>query len=183
MIFNVAQLLKSPVGTAQTVELDPNDRLKVEEEDVHLAGPVMGTVRLHRTNQGIYASGTVSVSVRLECSRCLKEFTSTISFPLEEEFYPTIDVNTGLPVPAPENIDLAFPINRHHELDMREAIRQNLLLAMPARTLCREDCAGLCPQCGKNLNEGPCDCRLEVEDERLSALRELLDGHETPEMT
>lgn len=177
MIFNVAQLLKAPVGTAQTVELDNEDHLDLEDEQTRLAGSITGTVRLHRTNQGIFASGTATVPVRLECSRCLREFTADIIFPLREEYYPTIDVNTGLPVPPPES-ELAFPINRHHELDMREAIRQNLLLALPTRALCREECAGLCPQCGKDLNEGPCDCQPQIEDERFSALRSLLDGNE-----
>jgi uncharacterized protein len=176
MIYNIAQLLKAPVGTAQTVKLDDRDPFDLEDEEVRRDGPITGTIRLHRTNQGIYASGHVNAPVRLECSRCLKEFAATIAFPLEEEFYPTIDVNTGLPVPPPDNTDLAFPINSHHELDLREAIRQNMLLALPTRALCREDCAGLCPRCGKDLNDGPCDCQPEEEDTRLSALRGLLDG-------
>lgn len=173
MIFNVAQLLKSPVGTTQTGALDDADTLDLREEGIERAGPITGTVRLHRTNQGIYADGRVEVPVRLQCTRCLDEFTTTINFPLREEYYPTIDVNTGVPVPAPES-ELAFPIDRHHEVDLREAIRQNLLVALPVKALCREDCAGLCPQCGKNLNEGPCDCVPETADARFAVLRDLL---------
>jgi len=118
------------------------------------------------------------VPVELECTRCLKRFTTTLSVPLREQFYPTIEVNTGVPVPPPENDELSFPIDRNHLLDLREAIRQNLVLALPMRTLCSEECAGLCPTCGKDLNEGPCDCPTEVADERFSALRELLDAPE-----
>ena len=176
MIFNVAQLLKAPIGASQTVELNDGDHLDLQDDEIRRAGPITGALRLHRTNQGIYASGTVHAPIHLECSRCLTEFTTTLSFPLAEEFYPTVDVNTGLPVPPPTDTDLAFPITGHHELDMREAIRQNLLLALPTRALCREDCAGLCPQCGKDLNGGPCDCRPEVDDERLAPLRRLLNG-------
>jgi uncharacterized protein len=182
MIYNVSQLLKAAIGATLTVALDDDDRLDLADTDVRLAGPITGTIRLHRTNQGIYAQGTMLAPVRLECSRCLEAFTTTLSIPLAEEFYPTVDVNTGLPVPPPTNTDLSFPINRHHELDMHEAIRQNLLLALPARALCREDCAGLCPQCGKNLNEGPCACQPEEEDTRLAVLRQLLDGHEPADL-
>ncbi len=177
MIFNVSQLLKAPVGTTQDVALDNRDTLDLRDGEAQLAGPIEGHVRLHRTNQGIYADGTVSVPVHLQCARCLDEFDATLTFPLREEYYPTIDVNTGAPVQQDEN-ELAFPIDEHHELDMREAIRQNLLTAVPIAALCREDCAGLCPHCGKNLNEGPCDCQPETEDERFAALRSLLDDTE-----
>jgi uncharacterized protein len=178
MIYNVAQLLKAPVGTRMDVELDNADELELKDEEAELAGPVTGHVRLHRTNQGIYADGTVSVPVHLQCTRCLKDFTTTVTFPLREEYYPTIDVNTGLPVVMEHDTETSFPIDRHHEIDLREAIRQNLVLALPIRTLCREDCAGLCPQCGKDLNEGPCDCQPEQTDERFAALRQLLEQQE-----
>lgn len=176
MIFNVAQLLKSPVGTAYDVVLDNDDKLELHDDEAELAGPITGRLRLHRTNQGIFATGTVTAPIHLSCTRCLKEFDSNITFPLHEEFYPTIDVVTGAPVAPPDDPEMSFPINRRHEIDTREAIRQNLVLAMPMRALCREDCAGLCPQCGKDLNEGPCDCTTEVVDERFAPLRELLNG-------
>ena len=174
MIYNVAQLLKATPGTALRVELDDADDLELEDDEARLAGPVTGQVRLHRTNQGIFADGMVEVPVELECSRCLKPFTATTVFPLREQFYPTIDVNIGIPLPAPDD-ELAFPIDHNHILDLREAIRQNLVLALPIKALCTEDCAGLCPQCGKNLNEGPCDCVPAAEDNRLAVLRQLLE--------
>lgn len=175
MIYNVSQLLKAPVGATQDVDLDDNDRLDLSDTDVELAGPIEGQIRLHRTNQGIYADGKVVAPVRMQCSRCLKDIETTVRFPMREEFYPIIDVNTGAPVQMPEN-ELAFPIDAHHELDMRDAIRQNLVVALPMRPLCREDCAGLCPTCGKDLNDGSCECQPEPEDERFGALRALLDG-------
>lgn len=176
MIFNVAQLLKSPVGIAYDVDLDDEDKLELQDGEAELAGPVTGRLRLHRTNQGVFATGTVTAPIHLSCTRCLKEFDTNITFPLREEFYPTIDVVTGAPVATPDDPELSFPINRRHEIDTREAIRQNLVLALPMRALCREDCAGLCPHCGKDLNEGPCDCKQEVVDERFAVLRDLLKG-------
>lgn len=173
MIYNVAQLLKSPVGTSMSFELDDEDHLQLTQDDLTQAGPVEGHVRLHHTNQGIFVDGTASVPVDLECTRCLKHFTYTAAFLLREQFYPTIDVVTGVPLPAPDD-ELAFPIDRHHLLDLREAIRQNLVLALPINAICQEDCAGLCPKCGHDLNEGPCDCVEEESDDRLSPLRDLL---------
>ena len=86
-------------------------------------------------------------------------------------------MNTGISLPETDN-ELIFPIDQNHQLDLREAIRQNLLLALPMQPLCKETCAGLCPQCGKNLNEGSCNCQPPI-DERLSALADLLKGVES----
>lgn len=175
MIYNVAQLLKSQTGTVQRVELDDEDRLELKDEEATLAGPVSGSVRLHRTNQGIFVDGNVHVPVQMECSRCLKPVIQELDFPLREQYYPTIDVNTGAPLPPPDD-ELAFPIDRNHLLDLREAIRQDLVLALPMTVLCKEDCAGLCSQCGKDLNEGLCDCQPETTDARFASLRELLES-------
>src|SRR6266567_4158167 len=68
-----------------------------------------------------------------------------------------------------------FPIDEHHQVDLTEAVRQNVLLAIPMVTLCREDCPGLCPQCGHDLSLGPCECQPEV-DTRLSILEKLLQN-------
>jgi|SRR5579862_3017711 len=182
MIYNVAQLMKSAPGATLDVELDGEDRLDfsdLEGDEATPAGSIAGHVRLHRTNQGVFADGTVSAPMRLQCARCLKDFTTTLTFPIREEFFPTIDVLTGMPVVTAHGEE-AFPIDRHHQLDLREAIRQNLTLALPIRALCREDCAGLCPQCGHDLNDGPCGCVTEQFDERFSVLRDLLDSATEP---
>lgn len=174
MIYNVAQLLKSPIGSTLDVELNNEDRLELHDEEAQLAGPINGHVRLHHTNQGIYAEGTAYVPVHLACTRCLKDFTTTLALPLREEFYPTIDVETGLPAHAPES-ETAFPIDEHHQVDLREAIRQNLVLAIPMQTLCTEQCKGLCPVCGRDLNTEPHTHAEETQDERFASLRGLLD--------
>jgi uncharacterized protein len=172
MIYNVSQLMKSAPGTTLDVELDNEDKLDLREGEADLAGPVTGKLRMHRTNQGIYVDGTVTASVRLQCTRCLREFSETLEFPLREEFYPTIDVTSGAPVSGPHDAD-AFAIDSHHQVDLREPIRQALVLALPMKPLHSEDCAGLCPHCGKDLNEGPCDCPPEEGDDRFAALRDL----------
>ena len=176
MIYNVAQLLKAVSGTSQRVELDNDDELVFSDGEPRLAGIVEGTVRLHRTNQGIFADGEATVPVELECTRCLKHYTNTMTVSLHELFYPTIDVNTGLPVPPPDD-ELAFPIDHNHILDLREAIRQNLLVALPMQTLCTPDCKGLCQFCGHDLNESECGCTPESTDVRLDVLRQLLEAN------
>jgi uncharacterized protein len=175
MIFNVAQLLKSPVGTTQDIVLDDSDSLDLRDGEARLAGPITGHARLHRTNESIVVDGVAHIPVLLECSRCLTEFTTTLDAPLRETFYPSIDIETGLPVRLPED-ETAFTIDDHHQIDLREAIRQNLVLALPIQPLCREGCKGLCPECGRDLNVEPHTHETEARDERFAALRQLLEA-------
>ena len=170
MIYNVAQLMKSPVGTSLTADI--NEENVTLDEDLKVIGPIVGKVRMRRVNQGLLVDGAVDVPLELTCTRCLKQFAQTLHLPFEERFYPTIDIVTGMPLPPTEEEDV-FPIDDHHLIDLTEAIRQSVLLDLPMVTLCRDDCAGLCSQCGHDLNLGPCDCKPEV-DERFSVLNALL---------
>ena len=91
----------------------------------------------------------------------------------EEEYLPTIDVASGVPLPLPEEPGF-FTIDDHHILDLTEAVRQYILLATPMKPLCRKDCAGLCPTCGCNLNQVSCNCPPSPADSRWSELKKLL---------
>ena len=170
MIYNVAQLMKSPIGASLTADIN-EEHVKLDE-DLKVVGPIVGKVRMRRVNQGLLVDGWVDVTLDLACTRCLKQFEQTLHLLFEERFYPTIDIVTGMPLPPSEEEDV-FPIDDHHLIDLTEAIRQSVLLDLPMVTLCQEDCAGLCSQCGHDLNLGPCDCQPEV-DERFSVLNALL---------
>src|SRR6266567_2283836 len=171
MIFNVAQLLKSPVGTSLEADLH-EEHIQLDEE-LKVIGPVNGHVRIRRINQDLLVDGWIDMMLEMTCTRCLKVFEQTMHVPFEERFYPTVDVVTGAPT-HPVDVEEAFPIDEHHLLDLSELIRQQILLDIPMVTHCKEDCAGLCAQCGKDLNEGPCECQPEV-DTRLSVLKTLLE--------
>ena len=172
MIYNVAQLMKAPVGTTQVNDFHEEDFQA--GDDLKVVGPLDGHVRMRRTNQGLLVDGQVDLTLQLECDRCLKTFEQPMHVTFEEQFYPTVDVVSGLPL-APFDAEEIFPIDAHHELDLTEAIRQNVLTALPMVTLCQEDCKGLCPQCGHDLNLGPCDCKPPV-DARFSVLEKLLQN-------
>jgi len=80
---------------------------------------------------------------------------------------------TGTPLDISDDIG-HFTIDKNHILELNEAIRQYTLLVMPMKPLCREDCFGLCQKCGKNLNQGPCDCPKQEIDPRWSKLSKLI---------
>jgi len=166
--INVAQLLKAPIGTARDYEVD-------EVADIDGGShPVKGKAQLIRTNRGILAKGTIKTEVKLTCSRCLNEFSCPLTLKIEEEYFPTIDVITGAPVVSPDEPG-SFTIDERHILDLTEAVRQYALMAIPMKPLCRRDCAGLCPTCGYDLNQGSCGCLPQVSQgsnlaERLSSM-------------
>jgi uncharacterized protein len=176
MIFNVAQLMKSPVGTSLASEINEE---AVQLDDLKIIGPLAGHARMRRINQGLLVDGWVDLTVEHTCTRCLKVFEQPMHVAFEERFYPTVDVVTGIPV-QPVDPEDAFPIDEHHLVDLTEAIRQQVLLEIPMVTLCDANCAGLCAQCGKDLNLGPCACEPEV-DARFSVLKALLEDATTSE--
>ncbi|MEX2598255.1 MAG: DUF177 domain-containing protein [Dehalococcoidia bacterium] len=168
---NVAQLLKEQVGGTRIVDIDAQ---QLELED---AGPasVTGKVTLTRTDMGVWASGAVGIEVKAECSRCVTPFDLLLKVKVDEVYLPLIEVNTGakLRYESLEDLD-ALKIDEHHVIDFTEAFRQYLLAAMPMAPVCKDDCKGICSQCGAHLNEYVCDCAPEL-DPRWEKLRQLLN--------
>jgi len=167
MQINVSRLLREPIGSTRSYDVD---------EATDVAGSnnnrVQGEVRLIRTDRGILVQGRLDTQVELTCSRCLGLFVSPLTLDIEEEFFPTMDVSSGASLPLPEESG-CFIINEHHIIDLTEAIRQYVLLATPMKPLCGEGCAGLCPVCGHNLNQGPCNCPPQVIDPHWAKLSML----------
>lgn len=124
---------------------------------------VHGQATFLRTDRGILVTGRVSVVVEATCARCLAPFTQPLQVHFEEEYLPTVEVLTGLPLSRVEDKD-TFTIDERHQLDLSEAIRQYFLLDIPLKPLCRPDCAGLCPICGVNRNQSSCQCALTIEE-------------------
>lgn len=169
MQINVSQLLKEPIGATRDYKIS-------EVVDVTGNGNgrmVQGEVSLLRTDRGILVKGVLHTEVELTCSRCLSSFSWPVTLNIDEEYIPTIDVVSGAPLSSPEEPG-SFIIDGHHVIDLTEAMRQYALMAIPMKSLCREDCAGICQNCGYNLNQGACDCPLQVADSRWSKLSKLL---------
>lgn len=169
--FNVAQLLQQHVGATRQHEFD--DPVLALGEGLEMR-PVSGRVKLTRTKNGVLAQSAAHGAVVLNCGRCLTDYTQPVEVAFDEEYHATVHVTTGIPLPEPDEDD-AFRINSSHLLDLGDAVREYVLLALPIAPVCREECRGMCPHCGINLNEHTCDCVDEVVDERLAALKILLN--------
>lgn len=170
--FNVSQLLKQGVGASRCYVVSG----ELFDIDGSNAGPVpaQGEVWLIRTPQGILVRGRVGLMLVQPCRRCLELTDNSISIRLEEEFCPSIDIETGASLPITEDMEGALLIDEHHILDLTQVLGQHAFIAVASLGLCRPDCRGLCPDCGSNLNTETCTCDRARLDPRLSALAALL---------
>jgi uncharacterized protein len=137
--------------------LDPDDHV-FEGLGLGLAGPVAVSGQLQATGAGEYLwRGHVHGVVRGECRRCLSEVLDEVD----------IDVNAAVFSTDPDAADDPdfYPLSeRANSVDVTEVVREELALAAQTDLLlCREDCAGLCPKCGADLNAGPCACHTPAE--------------------
>jgi uncharacterized protein len=123
-----------------------------------LAGPVAVSGQLQATGDGEYLwRGHVHGVVRGECRRCLTEVLDEVDIDVDAAVFSTDPDAADDPdfYPLPE---------RAHSVDVTDVVREELALAAQTDLLlCREDCAGLCPKCGADLNAGPCDCHTPAE--------------------
>lgn len=149
LIVDVSQLIKEPIGALRHYRID-------ESGD----SPVRGEVDLLRTDRGILVTGTLETEAKAVCSRCLGSFDQPLTINIEEEYL--VKAEGG-----------AFTISEDQEIGLTEVVRQYSLLAFPMKPLCRQDCAGLCPWCGYNLNLGPCGCPAGERDPRFAQLARL----------
>lgn len=170
--WNVAQLLKEPIGATRSYDVLAT--VLQGDAQVSQVTPLTGQIALLRTSLGILVEGELDGVISVECSRCLRPVTVPVSIELEEEFKPTVDVLRGTYLAVDEE-DAALLIDEHHILDIAEVLRQAIVLEAPMQVLCRPDCAGFCQFCGKDLNEGPCDCESGESDPRWSQLSALLE--------
>lgn len=145
-------------GPVQTVgELSPDDPA-FQGLELDLVGPVRVRGQLQSTGAGEYLwRGHVHGTLHGECRRCLEDVRTDVD----------IDVDAALfssDPDAADDPDYYFLPERASHIDVRDVVREELVLATPTRLLlCREDCAGLCLTCGADLNAGPCECSASAE--------------------
>lgn len=158
--LNVGFLLTESHGTSRQTELD-TPALAVAD-DLKLAF-LKADLRLSRTSEGILVQGTFETAVESECSRCLTELTIPIEAEVEELFATNPEADTE------------FFIGEDAVLDLTPLVREEIILHVPMAPVCQEACAGLCPTCGQNFNEGACTCEPDDIDPRFAVLMQLRD--------
>jgi uncharacterized protein len=167
-VWNVAGLLGDAVGADRS--FDVADATIELPDELTLAEPISGRVRLIHTNRGVLAQARLRTALATECVRCLRPTTVPLDLTIEDEFLPSIDLVSGKPVTTDEEPE-ALRLTDHHELDLESSVWDAISLAEPIAPLDRPDCPGLCPTCGLPLDEGSHDHPDDDIDPRLEALR------------
>ena len=138
--------------------------------DVDFPSPMKVSGEITNTAGYMRMTLTMSVDYAAQCARCLSPVTGQFTIDLEK----TVAPRNLLGDLDEDKLD-EFAIIEDGFLDMDEQLREQLEMEFPMRFLCREDCKGLCPKCGKNLNEGECSCDHTEIDPRMEPLRKLLE--------
>lgn len=141
-------------------------------EDFRIVDPAALAFDIFKDNDQFHLVGSVRTTLEMPCSRCLEPFTMPVDQAFDLRYQPHAR-NTGEGEREIEEDDLTTAFYENDEIDLGQLMREQFYLALPMKPLCREECAGLCPMCGTNLNRGTCTCKREWEDPRLAALKKL----------
>jgi uncharacterized protein len=151
------------------------DELDLLEERVQLFEPAVVKGQIKLTDSQVLVEGHIASRAHVECDRCLQP----VELPVSTDF--ALDYVTGSEYESSEAAELseeqlALSVFDGDAIDVDEIVKEQILLAVPARTLCREDCKGICPECGINRNTGECSCVTKETDPRWAALKNLSSG-------
>lgn len=142
----------------------PRDVRAVSELDVR--GEVTNT------GESMFVRAEIEGTFETTCSRCLQSAETTVQTTLRERFRrrDTLEADDAELSLGEDEDDVSF--YRGDRIDLGEVVREHVALQLPMKPVCRDDCRGLCPQCGTNWNENTCDCRQDDVDPRLAVLRD-----------
>ncbi len=180
----VAQVV--PVSTAMLLDLtryrqpaadfartfQPSE-VGAQGEAYAVAAPVEVAFEVLKDKDRFRLVGRVQTTLELSCSRCVETFSLGIASPFDLRYTPAADAEPGDTESEIGENDLDTNYYTDDQIDLNELLREQFYLALPMKPLCLEDCRGLCPQCGTNLNTGGCSCTPAWEDPRLAALKAL----------
>jgi len=166
-----------------TVSDIPEDGIEIKldeqpaSEAVKLSGPAAASLRLDKADADVIITGTVSADVELNCSRCLKGYQARIDSRVEVTYHPS----SGIARDEHHQLkgdELETSYYKDDTIDTDEVLIEQLLLNIPMKPLCSDDCEGICPVCGADRNMNKCGCIITETDPRLRQLEQLLKKKE-----
>lgn len=162
--------MRIQIGGLSEGEHEYRFRAEVSELELQesFRGDVEVDVTLEKTGNQLFLRGLVRAKGTFPCDRCTGSFDYPISATYQMYYLPE-----GSDTPQIDPAELQTVPYGAGIIDIAEDVRQTVLLAVPLKLLCSEDCEGLCPRCGRNLNIGTCSCRVVEDDPRWEGLRPL----------
>ncbi|AGB41370.1 putative metal-binding protein, possibly nucleic-acid binding protein [Halobacteroides halobius DSM 5150] len=151
-IKSIKDTLGAKIDVKKSINLESR---KIRGQEIEFIGSCELDLMVINAEDKYVVSGPGKVLVKLPCSRCLEEVKEELNFNFNEEI---------------KKVDV-----EHNELDLSNSLEEYIRLSLPMQVVCDEDCAGLCPSCGINLNDDECECYMHEVDPRLAKLDKLLD--------
>ncbi|MCH7938155.1 MAG: DUF177 domain-containing protein [Candidatus Marinimicrobia bacterium] len=171
-LFLNSMLMKIPRGNLHEIEEPLFFRETLFDIGIHNLGdghtPVETEIVVHSRGEDFFLDGQVRTTLTLACDRCLVEGI----YPLEGKLRVWL-VSMVRPDLETDEDHVMVLAAQQLEVDLTEVVAESVYLELPQKTLCREDCKGLCPSCGTNLNQEQCGCETGEIDERWSALLQI----------
>jgi uncharacterized protein len=160
------------INVENTKEFTKKLQINLDDENFRLKNDAEIIGKLEVLETKVNLSGKIKTELETECSRCLSPINSTLDFSFKVGFV-TEDVYQNELETELDDEDLELSIYDGEKIDLNELAQEQILLNLPTQVLCKNDCKGLCPKCGVNLNEKTCDCQTKEIDPRWANLKNL----------
>ena len=150
------------------------DDLNPVDERISLSGPATVSGKVWLAGNEVFVNGHVETRAKVECDRCLQPVETPVNTDFDLEYITGSEYESnGMAVELTE-AELSVSVFDGEAIDVDEIVKEQVVLAVPTRMLCREDCKGICPECGTDRNTGDCNCTTNDIDPRWAALKKLI---------
>ena len=158
MYINLSDLKEIGGRKQLSLELEFHN-LKFVNREIEIEKPIELELEIFNTRDSFVVEGKLKAELILSCSRCLQKYNSPVELDISEDV-------------------LKSEMEDEEELYLDEIVMDNIILSLPMKPLCSDNCKGICPECGQDLNEGECDCEVEALDPRLAKLKDFYNEDE-----
>jgi uncharacterized protein len=158
LYINLSDLKEIGSRKQLSLELEFHN-LEFVNREIEIEKPIELELEIFNTSDSFVVEGNLKAELILSCSRCLQKYSSPIELDISEDV-------------------LKSEMEDEEELYLNEIVVDNIILALPMKPLCSDNCKGICPECGQDLNEGDCDCEVEAVDPRLAKLKDFYNEDE-----
>ena len=172
MIIDLSEILKDVGGVMRVSGKAELENTEFLGEEFVFSDGLMVDGKITNNTKSLHFTAAVSGKVKVHCARCMQEIEEAVNFELSEFLVREEQAPAG-------NDDEDTVVFTGEEIDIDELIVNNFLLNASGKYLCSDDCKGLCPKCGKNLNFGDCECQDDEMDPRWVALAKIMDDSKT----
>ena len=168
MIVDIDRLPREGLEISKNFELFLDE---IIEEDAVFLLPLHADITVNKVGEEVYVKGKIKTLISFVCGRCLVPFEFPVDSPFDLVFF-SEELEVEREELNGDDLNTSFYYSR--QIDLKEVVLEQLNLTFPVKPLCSEECQGICPVCGKNINSGDCSCITKDSDSRLEKLKIFL---------